>query len=172
MLIRLTSSTSGEVVMFAKHARRLFEIIGKECTARGVFTFEQLPAALEQAWYLSILGVRPQARGQGLAQRLLAAAVGLLPALALMLALFAVGRICREYAAGRLFSDLVLGAYRRLGATLVATISNLMNVMNVDSYWQPLVIGLIILAGVTFDTMRSSNRLKFPWAKGKKSAKS
>ena len=58
------------------------------------------------------------------------------------------------------------------GATLVATISNLMNVMNVDSYWQPLVIGLIILAGVTFDTMRSSNRLKFPWAKGKKSAKS
>lgn len=33
---------------------------------------QQLPAALEQAWYLSILGVRPQARGQGLAQRLLA----------------------------------------------------------------------------------------------------
>lgn len=46
MLIKLTSSTSGEVVMFARHARRLFEIIGKECTARGVFTFEQLPAAL------------------------------------------------------------------------------------------------------------------------------
>ncbi len=46
MLIKLTSSTSGEVVMFAKHAHRLFEIIGKECTARGVFTFEQLPAAL------------------------------------------------------------------------------------------------------------------------------
>ena len=64
----------------------------------------------------------------------------------------------------------ILGA--AIGATLVATISNLMNVMNVDSYWQPLVIGLIILAGVTFDTMRSSNRLKFPWAKGKKSAKS
>lgn len=42
-----------------------------------------------------------------------------------------------------------------IGATLVATISNLMNVLNVDSYWQPLVIGLIILAGVTFDTMRS-----------------
>lgn len=33
---------------------------------------QQLPAALEPAWYLSILGVRPQARGQGLAQRLLA----------------------------------------------------------------------------------------------------
>ncbi|TKC86799.1 ABC transporter permease [Trinickia terrae] len=42
-----------------------------------------------------------------------------------------------------------------IGATLVATISNLMNVLNVDSYWQPLVIGLIILVGVTFDTMRS-----------------
>lgn len=39
-----------------------------------------------------------------------------------------------------------------------------MNVMNVDSYQQPLVIGLIILAGVTFDAMRSSNRLKFPWS--------
>lgn len=46
MLIKLTSNTSGEVVMFARHARRLFEIIGKECTARGVFTYEQLPAAL------------------------------------------------------------------------------------------------------------------------------
>lgn len=33
---------------------------------------QQLPAVLEQAWYLSILGVQPQARGQGLAQRLLA----------------------------------------------------------------------------------------------------
>ena len=50
MLIRLTSSTSGEVVMFAKHARRLFEIIGKECTARGVFTYEQLPAALARLY--------------------------------------------------------------------------------------------------------------------------
>ena len=50
MLIRLTSSTSGEVVMFAKHARRLFEIIGKECTASGVFTFEQLPAALARLY--------------------------------------------------------------------------------------------------------------------------
>jgi len=47
MLIKLTSNTSGEIVMFAKHARLLFEIIGKECTARGVFTREQLPAALD-----------------------------------------------------------------------------------------------------------------------------
>jgi hypothetical protein len=46
MLIKLTSSSSGEIIMFAKHARRLFEIIGKECTARGVFTREQLPPAI------------------------------------------------------------------------------------------------------------------------------
>ena len=57
----------------------------------------------------------------------------------------------------------ILGA--TVGATLVVTISNLMNVLNVDSYWQPLVIGLIILAGVTFDTLRASKRLSFPWLK-------
>lgn len=54
-------------------------------------------------------------------RRLVAAAVSLLPSLAVMLALFALGRICREYAAGRLFSDTVLGGYRRLGLALVAT---------------------------------------------------
>ena len=46
MLVRLTSSTSGDMIMFAEHARRLFEIVGKECTARGVFTCEQLPEAI------------------------------------------------------------------------------------------------------------------------------
>lgn len=55
----------------------------------------------------------------------------------------------------------VVGAM--IGATLIATISDLMNVMNVDAYWQPLVIGVIILAGVTFDTLRSSQRLSLPW---------
>jgi Sec-independent protein translocase protein TatA len=48
MLVRLTSSTSGEMIMYAEHARRLFEIIGKEGTARGVFTREQLPEAVER----------------------------------------------------------------------------------------------------------------------------
>ncbi len=52
-----------------------------------------------------------------------------------------------------------------IGATLIATISNLMNVLNVNAYWQPLVIGVIILVGVTFDTLRSSNRLGQPFAK-------
>ena len=46
MLVKITSSTSGEIIMFAEHLRQLFEIIGKECMARGVFTCEQLPDAI------------------------------------------------------------------------------------------------------------------------------
>lgn len=46
MLVKLTSSTSGEVIMFAEHAHHLFEVIGKPCTARGVFSKEQLPDAI------------------------------------------------------------------------------------------------------------------------------
>lgn len=46
MLVKFTSSTSGEMIMFAHHARELFEIIGKECTQRGVFVLEQLPEAI------------------------------------------------------------------------------------------------------------------------------
>jgi len=41
-----------------------------------------------------------------------------------------------------------------LGALLIATVSNGMNVVGVDSFWQPLVIGVIILAGVSLDTYR------------------
>lgn len=46
----------------------------------------------------------------------------------------------------------VLGAL--LGAVLIATVSNGMNVIGVDSFWQPLVIGVIILVGVSLDTYR------------------
>lgn len=46
MLVKLISKTSGEVVLFAQHARLLFDVIGKERTARGVFTAEQLPEAI------------------------------------------------------------------------------------------------------------------------------
>ncbi len=46
-----------------------------------------------------------------------------------------------------------------LGAVLIATVSNGMNVVGVQSYWQPLVIGVIILAGVVIDTYR--RRLSF-----------
>jgi ribose transport system permease protein len=41
-----------------------------------------------------------------------------------------------------------------IGAVLIAVVSNGMNVINVQSYWQSLVIGVIILLGVTFDTFR------------------
>jgi len=49
-------------------------------------------------------------------------------------------------------SGTVLGAM--IGAVLIASVSDGMNVMNVSSYWQPLVIGVIILAGVMLDTYR------------------
>ena len=67
------------------------------------------------------LGVWFQSLAWTSAQRGLAAGVALLPALAVMLALFALARICREYASGHLFSNAVLSAYRRLGAALIAT---------------------------------------------------
>ncbi len=44
----------------------------------------------------------------------------------------------------------ILGAF--IGALLIATVSNGMNVIGVSSYWQPLVIGSIILGGVLLDT--------------------
>lgn len=64
----------------------------------------QLPPALADAWYLSILGVRPEARGQGLAQRLLA------PTLARA---DACGAVCYL----ETFNPLSLPFYRRLGFT-------------------------------------------------------
>lgn len=48
MLVKLTSSSSGEIIMFSDVAHRLFEIAGKKCTARGVFTKEQLPDSIEK----------------------------------------------------------------------------------------------------------------------------
>lgn len=48
MLVRLTSSTSGEMILFAEHAHLLWEWMGKEGAARGVFTTEQLPAAIDR----------------------------------------------------------------------------------------------------------------------------
>lgn len=48
MLVTFTSSTSGEIMMFAETARRLFEIISKTCSALGVITEKQLPEAIEK----------------------------------------------------------------------------------------------------------------------------
>ena len=47
-----------------------------------------------------------------------------------------------------------------LGAVLIATVSNGMNVIGVESYWQPLVIGIIILIGITIDTYRRQMSFK------------
>nr|WP_242517023.1 ABC transporter permease [Corynebacterium mendelii] len=51
----------------------------------------------------------------------------------------------------------ILGAF--LGALLIAEVSNGMNVIGVSSYWQPLVIGAIILVGVLIDTNRKNLKL-------------
>ncbi|MCM6761236.1 ABC transporter permease [Rathayibacter sp. ZW T2_19] len=53
-----------------------------------------------------------------------------------------------------LFGGVGTIAGAMIGAVLIAVVSNGMNVLNVQSYWQSLVIGLIILAGVSFDTYR------------------
>ncbi|MFV0429948.1 MAG: ABC transporter permease [Arachnia sp.] len=52
----------------------------------------------------------------------------------------------------------ILGAF--IGAILIATVSNGMNVLGVPSFWQPLVIGVIILLGVTLDGYRRSAAAK------------
>jgi hypothetical protein len=43
MLVRFESNVAGEMLMFAEVARRLLQIAGKECTARGVILAEQVP---------------------------------------------------------------------------------------------------------------------------------
>lgn len=46
MLVKFHSSTSGEILMFAETARQTVACIGKEALAKGVITFEELPAAI------------------------------------------------------------------------------------------------------------------------------
>ena len=55
-------------------------------------------------------------------------------------------------------SGTILGAF--IGAILIATVSNGMNVLGVPSFWQPLVIGVIILLGVILDGYRRSAAAK------------
>ena len=50
MLVRLTSSTSGEMIMIAEHAHDLFGWMDKKCVAHGVFTEEQLPEAIARLY--------------------------------------------------------------------------------------------------------------------------
>lgn len=49
-----------------------------------------------------------------------------------------------------------------LGVMLIAVVSDGMNVLNVSSYWQSLVIGLIVLAAVIFDTHRRTRQSAKP----------
>ena len=46
MLVKFHSSTSGEIMMFAESARVILDILAKDCSARGVITLEELPAAI------------------------------------------------------------------------------------------------------------------------------
>jgi hypothetical protein len=48
MLVKFHSSTSGEIMMFAESARVILGILGKECSARGVITLEQLPEEISR----------------------------------------------------------------------------------------------------------------------------
>lgn len=48
MLVTFTSSETGEVLMFASTAGDLLRVIGKECTARGVFTPAEMPVAVDR----------------------------------------------------------------------------------------------------------------------------
>jgi hypothetical protein len=45
-LVVFRSKAAGEIYMFEETARRMFEIIGKEPTPRGVITADQIPDAL------------------------------------------------------------------------------------------------------------------------------
>lgn len=49
-----------------------------------------------------------------------------------------------------------------VGALIIGTLSDGMNVLNVNSYWQPLVIGLVILIAVSVDTLRSTRQGRSP----------
>lgn len=54
MLVKFNSSVAGERMMFADVARRLLQVAGKECTARGVISAAQIPeivARLRQAMH-------------------------------------------------------------------------------------------------------------------------
>jgi ribose transport system permease protein len=45
-----------------------------------------------------------------------------------------------------------------IGSVLIATLANGLDVLSISSFWQPFVIGLVILLGVGFDTYRRTAR--------------
>ena len=46
MIVTFKSPAAGDVIMFGDVARRMMEIMGKEATAKGIITVEQLPDAI------------------------------------------------------------------------------------------------------------------------------
>ena len=47
-LVIFRSKAAADITMFAENARRIFEIIGRPESARGVITAEQVPEALQR----------------------------------------------------------------------------------------------------------------------------
>lgn len=47
-LVTFSSKVAGDIVMFAENARRIFEIIGRPESSRGVITAAQVPDALQR----------------------------------------------------------------------------------------------------------------------------
>ena len=47
-LVIFRSKAAAEITMFAENARRIFEVIGRPESARGVITAEQVPDALQR----------------------------------------------------------------------------------------------------------------------------
>jgi hypothetical protein len=47
-LVVFRSKAAGEIFMFAETAHRIFQIIGRDDSARGVITAEQVPDALQR----------------------------------------------------------------------------------------------------------------------------
>ena len=45
-----------------------------------------------------------------------------------------------------------------VGAMVIGTLTDGMNILDVSTYWQPLVIGAVILVAVTFDTFRAAKQ--------------
>ena len=48
MIVRFESSETGEMLMFAETAKVLLDVVGKDTTARGTFTRDQMPQAAEK----------------------------------------------------------------------------------------------------------------------------
>ena len=60
-------------------------------------------------------------------------------------------KAARNSAHGQIFDENFLMALATVGALIIGTISNGLDILNVSSYWQQIVKGLIILVAVLID---------------------